>query len=74
MYEPSVYRTRTLEQLFCCYAHETGRVCKEEAAATRRGIEAELRSRINRALFSLQEAQAYEDGEVIFDRFLKGQL
>lgn len=68
------YRKKSMRQLFCCYAHENGRICKAEAAVTKFEAQREMHRRLKAALAALDEAQAYEDGEVIFDRFLNGQL
>lgn len=68
------YRMISVQSLFCHYAHENGRICKEDAAVTKRLIREELHRRLDAAIASLDEASFFEDGEAIHDRFEKGWL
>lgn len=68
------YRMISVQSLFCHYAHENGRICKEDAAVTKRLIREELHRRLDAAIASLDEASFFEDGETVYGQFEKGWL
>ena len=68
------WRTKTIERMFCDYCHENGRIVKADAVVTKRFIKFELQKRLARAFHAMDECEKFEDGEVIFAKFINGRL
>ena len=68
------YSQHTLEELFCCYAQSSGMSFLAGANAEKVRIRSEIMVRVSNALYALDQAGSYEDGEAILDKFLKGRF
>lgn len=68
------WSTKTIEQLFCDYCHENGRVALGATDFRKRQIKLVLAKKLVMAFHAMDECENYEDGEVIFAKFINGQL
>lgn len=66
----SNYKVKTIEQLFCGYAFENGRTCKEDADLTKRLIVRELYRRLKVSIEFLDEAQTEQEAKKIYEQFI----
>lgn len=65
------YKTRTTLELFKAFQFENGRVCEEDANATKKAITNELYRRLKIALTLLEDAKTESDAMQIYKQFIE---